>query len=221
MNCCGLDVNEKTRRISAAIEAQSLGWGGITLVAKATGLSRTTIHTGMDNLCKSDRTTTSDYSARIRELGGGPKLPEEKDPNNVLTHYLELLIEPASLADPESPLKWTSKTVAKLAARLNQHRHTISPKSVDNLLESVGVSLQSNRQTRVRGALPQQYRESHPERDAQFLHITQPVRYFPSENQPVISVDTKKKKLIGDFQNSGSQWCVNPQPVEVRMHHAS
>ncbi|MGD1702838.1 ISAzo13 family transposase [Dapis sp. BLCC M229] len=201
-------LNEKTRRIWAAIEAQSLGWGGITLVAKATGLSRTTIHTGMDNLCKSDGTTRSDYSDRISEFGGGRKLLEEKDPT--LLTDLELLIEPATLGDPESPLKWTSKSVAKLAAGLNQEGHRISPKSVYNLLESLGYSLQSNRKTRDR--------ESHPDRDAQFLHIAQQVRYFQSENQPVISVDTKKKELIGDFKNSGSEWCVNGQPVEVRMH---
>ena len=201
-------LNEKTRRIWAAIEAQSLGWGGITLVAKATGLSRTTIHGGMDNLCKSDGTTRSDYSDRIREFGGGRKLLEEKDPT--LLTDLELLIEPATLGDPESPLKWTSKSVAKLAAGLNQEGHRISPKSVYNLLESLGYSLQSNRKTRDR--------KSHPDRDAQFLHIAQQVKYFQSENQPVISVDTKKKELIGDFKNSGSEWCVNGQPVEVQMH---
>ncbi|NET44759.1 ISAzo13 family transposase [Okeania sp. SIO2B3] len=201
-------LNEKTRRIWAAIEAQSLGWGGITLVAKAAGLSRTTIHGGMDNLCKSDGTTRSDYSDRIREFGGGRKLLEEKDPT--LLTDLELLIEPATLGDPESPLKWTSKSVAKLRAGLNQEGHRISPKSVYNLLESLGYSLQSNRKTRAR--------KSHPDRDAQFLHITQQVKYFQSENQPVISVDTKKKELIGDFKNSGSECCVNGQPVEVRMH---
>jgi Rhodopirellula transposase. len=201
-------LNEKTRRIWAAIEAQSLGWGGITLVAKATGLSRTTIHGGMDNLCKSDGTTRSDYSDRIREFGGGRKLLEEKDPT--LLTDLELGTEPATLGDPESPLKWTSKSVAKLAAGLNQEGHRISPKSVDNLLESLGYSLQSNRKTRDR--------KSHPDRDAQFLHIAQQVKYFQSENQPVISVDNTKKELIGDFKNSGSEWCVNGQPVEVRMH---
>ena len=130
-------------------------------MAKATRLSRITILGGMNNLCKSDGTAISDYSPRIREFGGGRKLLEEKD--LTLLTDLELLIESSTLGDPESPLKWTSKSIAKLAAGLNQEGHRISHKSVYNLLESLGYSLQSNRKTRDR--------ESHLYWDAQFLHI--------------------------------------------------
>lgn len=201
-------LNEKTRRIWAAIEAQSLGWGGITQVAKATGLSRTTIHAGIRLLSDSSRSKTSEDRARIRQSGGGRKGLEEQDP--MLLSDLESLIEPMTLGDPESPLKWTSKSVAKLSAALNQGGHRISPKSVYNLLKALGYSLQSNRKTRDGSSCE--------ERDEQFLHIANRVKYFQSQNEPVISVDTKKKELIGDFKNPGKEWCVKEQPTEVRMH---
>ena len=184
-------LNEKTRRIWAAIEARSLGWGGVTQVARATGLSRTTIHAGMRLLEKQDEVKTEDNSTRIRTNGGGRKLLEEQDA--MLLSDLESLIEPMTLGDPESPLKWTSKSVVKLAATLNLGGHRISPKSVYNLLESLGYSLQSNRKTRDGS--------SHIDRDDQFLHISSLVKHFQSQNEPVISVDTKKKELIGDFKN--------------------
>jgi transposase len=202
-------LNEKTRRIWAAIEARSLGWGGISQVALATGLSRTTIHAGIRLLLDdSGRKTSNDDSNRIRSSGAGRKLLEEKDAMLLLD--LESLIEPMTLGDPESPLKWTSKSVVKLAAALNIGGHRTSPKSVYNLLESLGYSLQSNRKTRDGS--------SHPDRDEQFLHISKQVKHFQSQNDPVISVDTKKKELIGDFKNSGIEWCQKQQPIEVKMH---
>lgn len=201
-------LNEKTRRIWAAIEAQSFGWGGITAVAIATGLSRTTIHGGIDLLSKLDGVKTEDESTRIRTVGGGRKLLEEKDA--MLLSDLESLLEPMTLGDPESPIKWTNKSVVKLAAALKEGGHSISPKSVYNLLESLGYSLQSNRKTRDGS--------SHEDRDDQFLHISNQVKYFQSYNEPVISVDTKKKELIGNFKNPGTEWCDSEQPVEVRMH---
>lgn len=201
-------LNEKTRRIWAAIEARSLGWGGVSQVAYATGLSRTTIHAGMRLLSELDEMKTIDESTRIRISGGGRKLLEEQDAT--LLSDLESLIEPMTLGDPCSPLKWTSKSVVKLAAALNRGGHRISPKSVYNLLESLGYSLQSNRKTRDGS--------SHDDRDNQFLHISNQVKHFQSQNEPVISVDTKKKELIGDFKNPGSEWCDREQPVEVRMH---
>jgi Rhodopirellula transposase DDE domain len=201
-------LNEKTRRLWAAIEAQSLGWGGISQVAFATGLSRTTIHAGIRLLSESDGVETLDDNPRIRINGGGRKLLEEQDP--MLLSDLESLIEPMTLGDPESPLKWTSKSVVKLAAALNLGGHRISSKSVYNLLESLGYSLQSNRKTRDGS--------SHLDRDDQFLHISNQVKYFQSQNEPVISVDTKKKELIGDFKNPGTEWCEKEQPIEVKMH---
>ncbi len=152
--------------------------------------------------------TSNDDSNRIRSSGAGRKLLEEKDA--MLLSDLESLIEPMTLGDPESPLKWTSKSVVKLAAVLNLGGHRTSPKSVYNLLESLGYSLQSNRKTRDGS--------SHPDRDDQFLHISNQVKHFQSQNEPVISVDTKKKELIGDFKNSGTEWCEKEQPIEVKMH---
>jgi transposase len=201
-------LNEKTRRIWAAIEAQSLGWGGISQVALATGLSRTTIHAGIRLLRGTNWVQTNDDSTQIRSNGAGRKLLEEQDA--MLLSDLESLIEPVTLGDPESPLKWTSKSVVKLAAALNIGGHRISAKSVYNLLESLGYSLQSNRKTRDGS--------SHPDRDDQFLHISKEVKHFQSQSEPVISVDTKKKELIGNFKNHGTEWCPCKQPVEVRMH---
>jgi hypothetical protein len=200
-------LNEKTRRVWAAIEARSLGWGGVSLVAIATGLSRTTIQAGMGLLSEKDRVKTAEIT-RIRQSGGGRKLLEEKDP--MLLCDLESLIEPMTLGDPQSPLKWTNKSVVKLATALNVGGHRISPKSVYNLLESLGYSLQSNRKTRDGS--------SQCDRDDQFLHISQQVKHFQFQNEPVISVDTKKKELIGNFKNPGTEWCQKEQPVEVRMH---
>ncbi len=201
-------LNEKTRRIWAAIEARSLGWGGVSQVASATGLSRTTIQAGMVLLSEKEGVKTEEEMTRIRTHGGGRKLLEEQDP--MLLSDLESLIEPMTLGDPESPLKWTNKSVVKLAAALNVGGHRISPKSVYNLLKSLGYSLQSNRKTRDGS--------SHSDRDDQFLHISQQVKHFQSQNQPVISVDTKKKELIGNFKNPGTEWCQKKQPVEVQMH---
>ena len=201
-------LNEKTRRIWAAIEAKSLGWGGITQVSRATGLSRTTIQAGIDLLESSRYGNKEKKKLRIRAKGGGRKLLEEKDA--MLLFDLESLIEPMTLGDPESVLKWTNKSVVKLADALNKGGHRISPKTVYNLLLNLGYSLQSNRKTRDGS--------SHIDRDDQFLHISQLVKDFQSQNEPVISVDTKKKELIGNFKNPGTEWCHTEEPVEVRMH---
>jgi len=201
-------LNEKTRRIWAAVEARGKGRGGISQVAQATGLSRTTIHAGIRELEESSAVKSKQNIQRIRRGGGGRKLLEEQDA--MLLFALESLIEPMTLGDPESPLRWTSKSMVKLAAALNQGGHRISPKTVYTLLQSLGYSLQSNRKTR--DGL------SHPDRDEQFLHIADQVLHFQAQNLPVISVDTKKKELIGDFKNPGTEWCEKKQPVEVRMH---
>jgi hypothetical protein len=155
-------LNEKTRRLWAATEAISLGWGGISWVSKATGLSRTTIQAGLNLLEESESAKTVKESSRIRAKGGGRKLLEEED--TMLLDDLESLIEPMTLGDPESVLKWTNKSVAKLAEALNTGGHRISPKSVYNLLLTLGYSLQSNRKTRDGS--------SHIDRDQQFLHIS-------------------------------------------------
>lgn len=202
-------LNEKTRRLWAAIEAHALGWGGITQVAEATGLSRTTIHEGLRELEEPSVSVNSEEGkARIRALGGGRKLLEAQD--ETLLVDLESLVAPMTLGEPESPLRWTSKSVEKLAKELKQMGHKVSPKTVYNLLLWLGYSLQSNRKTRDGS--------SHPDRDTQFLHIAQQTQHFQSLNQPVISVDTKKKELIGDFKNPGVEWHKQKQPLKVRMH---
>jgi hypothetical protein len=201
-------LNEKTRRIWAAVEARSLGWGGISQVSSATGLSRTTIHAGISTLEESLLVKAKQSEQRIRQKGGGRKLLEEQD--GMLLFSLESLIEPMTLGDPESVLKWTNKSVVKLADALNEGGHRISPKSVYNLLLTLGYSLQSNRKTRDGS--------SHIDRDEQFLHIAASVKDFQSHKEPVISVDTKKKELIGNFKNPGVEWCQSEEPVEVLMH---
>ena len=178
-------LNEKTRRIWAAIEAEALGYGGVSQVAQATGLSRTTIYVGMKELENQNQAVNR---VEIRQPGGGRKLVEELDWS--LVSDLESLVEPMTLGDPESPLRWTSKSGAKLASELQRMGHTVSPRTVHALLDWLGYSLQSNRKTR-NGS-------SHQDRDAQFLHIAQQVEQFQSLDQPAISVDTKKKELIGD-----------------------
>ena len=201
-------LNEKTRRIWAACEAMSLGWGGVTLLSEATGLSRTTINSGIRELSESSDTPSEQDLTRIRREGGGRRLLEEKD--GMLLSDLESLIEPMTLGDPESPLKWTSKSVAKLAKELNRGGHRISSKSVYNLLDYLGYSLQSNQKTRDGSSCQ--------DRDEQFLYIASSVKSFQADNEPVISVDTKKKELIGDFKNGGTEWSLKEQPIEVRMH---
>lgn len=198
-------LNEKTRRIWAAIEAEALGYGGVSQVAQATGLSRTTIYVGMKELENQNQAVNR---VEIRQPGGGRKLVEELDWS--LVSDLESLVEPMTLGDPESPLRWTSKSGVKLASELQRMGHTVSPRTVHALLDWLGYSLQSNRKTR-NGS-------SHQDRDAQFLHIAQQVEQFQSLDQPAISVDTKKKELIGEFKNPGQEWHPKEQPVEVRMH---
>jgi len=177
------------------------------MMPKATGLSRTTIHAGIRLLDASSGEKTAQHNSRIRTDGGGRKLLEDTD--SMLLSHLESLIEPMTLGDPESPLKWSSKSVVKLASALNVGGHRVSPKSVYNLLLGLGYSLQANRKTRDGSC--------HEDRDDQFLHIASLVKEFQLHNEPVISVDTKKKELIGDFKNQGSEWCEKEHPIEVRM----
>ncbi len=202
-------LNEKTRRLWAAIEAEALGYGGVSQVASATGLSRNTIYAGMRDLARDcEKGDNELMHSLIRRPGGGRKLVEEHDEN--LLSDLESLVEPMTLGDPESPLRWTCKSVTKLAGQLKQMGHSVSAKTVYTLLNWLGYSLQSNRKTRD-GA-------SHAERDAQFLHIAGQVQQFQHLNQPAISVDTKKKELIGNFKNPGQEWQPQKQPLEVQIH---
>jgi hypothetical protein len=204
-------LDEATLRLWAATEARSLGRGGVSAVAGASGLSRTTIYAGLEELKarKSRRSVTSPEPAvRIRAPGGGRKKLTTKDPT--LLRALEALVEPVTRGDPQSPLRWTCKSTTRLAAELNRRKHRVSQRTVYDLLAQLDYSLQSTRKTRE-GA-------QHPDRDAQFTYIARVVKEFQAAGQPVISVDTKKKELLGDFANRGREWRPRGQPESVRVH---
>ena len=199
-------LNEQTRRVWAAIEAQSLGHGGISAVAEATGLSRNTIAAGRRTLKQEASGTV--VAGVIRQPGGGRKRVENQD--DTLIESLERLVEPVTRGDPESPLRWTCKSVSKLAQALRQQGHRVSPKTVYSLLKAMGYSLQSNRKTREG--------QDHPDRNAQFEYIATTVEQFQQQHRPVISIDTKKKELVGNFHNQGQQWEPQGEPTEVNVH---
>jgi hypothetical protein len=195
-------LDERVRRRWAATEALALGQGGISAVAEATGLARNTIAFGIAQL--QDPSQPDD--GRIRRLGAGRKPLTTTDPG--LLDALDRLIDPVTRGDPMSPLRWTCKSTRNLARTLTQQGHPVGPRSVARLLHEMDYSLQSNRKVREGTA--------HPDRDAQFRHISARVGAFQHAGQPCISVDTKKKELIGDFKNPGREWQPAGQPEEVR-----
>jgi len=202
-------MDEKARRLWAAAEAVVLGWGGVTAVAAATGLSRTTIRAGIVEVrsqAKMGRPTIE--AERIRRPGGGRKRRTQQDPS--LLGDLEALVEPATRGDPQSPLRWTCKSAAKLAVELNGPGRRVSVRTVNRLLKELNYSLQSNRKTKEGS--------DHPDRNAQFEHIHAEVVKSQKRGQPVISVDAKKKELIGDFKNGGREWRPKGDPATVRVH---
>jgi len=200
-------MTERLRRQWAACEADSLGRGGVTLVAEATGLSRTTIWAGQRELRRrADQPQDGLTPERVRAPGGGRHLVEQGD--SALLPALRALVESSTRGDPQSPLRWTSKSTRRLAEELCGQGHAVSHQTVAALLSDWGYSLQANRKTKEG--------QDHPDRDAQFEHINQQVRTFQEEGQPVISVDAKKKELIGDFRNPGREWRRRGHPEEVR-----
>lgn len=202
-------LDERRLRLYVGAEALALGYGGTALVAQATGVSRPTIMAGCKELLAAGkRQPLQDASGRIRKPGGGRKRTVEADAT--LRTDLESLIEPVTRGDPESSLRWTSKSVRKLADELQRMGHQTSHRMVAALLQEMSYSLQANRKT-LEGS-------SHPDRDAQFEHIHQAVKAFQAADQPVISVDTKKKELIGDFKNPGRELRPRGAPERVRVH---
>jgi hypothetical protein len=200
-------MTERLRRRWAASEALSLPRGGIAAVAAATGLSRTTIWAGIRELRHPAAAAAEDPDPRrSRRPGGGPHLAEADDPS--LLADLERLVDPLTRGDPMSPLRWTCKSTRKLAAELRGAGHAVSHQTVAVLLRHLGYSLQANRKTREGS--------SHPDRNAQFEFLNGQVRAFQRRGQPVISVDTKKKELVGDFKNNGAEWQPAGEPEEVR-----
>jgi hypothetical protein len=201
------EMDERMRRQWAATEARDLGWGGISLVARATGLSRPTITAGLRELNQPSPQRVAE-AARVRRPGGGRPPLKETDPG--LLTALESLLEPGIRGDPESPLRWTCKSTRRLAEELTQRDHPVGPRTVAALLREVGYSLQANRKTREG--------MSHPDRNAQFVYINTSVKRFLRRGQPAISVDTKKKELVGDFKNGGREWRPKGKPEKVRSH---
>jgi hypothetical protein len=199
-------LDERSRRHWAAAEARDLGWGGVSLVARATGLSRTTIAAGLAEL--DEATPGESVSSRIRRPGAGR--PHLVDANAGLWAALDALVDPVTRGDPMSPLRWTCKSTEGLAAELTRQGYTVSARTVASILREAGYSLQANRKTREGAA--------HPDRNAQFGYINQQVRRLQKRGQPVVSVDTKKKELIGDFANSGQEWQPKGKPEKVRVH---
>ena len=201
-------MDEQMRRLWAATEARALGYGGISVVARAIGLTRPTITAGMKELGDASPLVSMAPKHRVRCDGAGRPRLTVADAG--LCPALEELVEPATRGDPMSPLRWTCKSVRTLAAELNRQGHPVSHQTVSEVLQSLGYSLQVNRKTRE-GA-------GHPDRNAQFEHIARRAKQFQRRGQPVISVDTKKKELVGDFKNAGQEWHPKGQPPVVQVH---
>ena len=198
-------VDERVRRLVLGSEALAAGRGGQTAVARATGASRGTIRQGVREL---GQPTAGAEKGRIRRPGGGRKRTVERDPS--LRQDLDRLVEPTSRGDPESPLRWTCKSVRQLAAELKRQGHQVSHRLVAELLHEMGYSLQANRKT-LEGT-------EHPDRNAQFEHLNQAVQLQLSLGEPVVSVDTKKKELVGPFKNGGRELRPKGLPEQVRVH---
>jgi transposase len=201
-------MDERMRRQWAAAEAKAQGWGGIQAVSTATGMSPHTIRKGLRELDERGSNPETPISERLRAPGAGRKRCTEADSD--LEGALEWLLDPITRGDPQSPLRWTCKSTTQLAHELTHQGHPVSPSTVGRLLKAAGYSLQSNRKTREGG--------DHPDRNAQFEHINDTVRTFQRQCQPVISVDTKKKELVGNFKNGGREWRPKGEPEEVLVH---
>ncbi len=197
--------NERTRRLWAAAEAKAAGPGSISLIAKATGVSHRAILRGIREL---DNPPQELRPNGIRRPGGGAPTLVAKNPS--IKDDLDRLIDPVTRGDPESPLRWTCKSVRRLAVSLREIGHKICPQSVANLLHSMGYSLQVNRKNKE-GA-------NHPDRNEQFEHISETTKSFIAEGEPAISVDTKKKELVGEFKNNGREWNPQGSPETVNVH---
>jgi len=197
-------LDERAKRLWAAAEVRSLPRGGLAAVFRATGLAKTTILRGMADLA----VDAALPPGRVRRSGAGRPKASVLDPG--LSSALERLVEPAVRGDPESPLRWTCKSTRKLAAELKQQGYDVSHSLVADLLHDAGYSLQANRKTREG--------KDHPDRDAQFRHINRRMKRQLAHGEPAISVDTKKKELVGDFKNNGREWRPKGQPEEVRVH---
>ena len=197
-------LDERGRRRFAAAEARTAGWGGVSAVARVTGIARSTIDRGLAELVAGE--TLEDD--RVRRPGGGRRPLRETDAT--LVDDLRSLVEPVTRGDPQSPLLWTCKSLRKLSSSLRDMGHKVGRTLVGELLHQLDYSLQANRKTREGS--------DHPDRDAQFHYINDRVKEALAAGEPAISVDTKKKELVGDFKNGGREWRPQGTPEEVRVH---
>ena len=196
------------RRLVAAAESEAIGYGGVSAVARATGVSRRAITEGMKELRQREGSRESvPAQSRIRRKGAGRKRTVDKDP--ALREDLDRLVDPATRGDPESPLRWTCKSVRKLAEELRREGHAVSYQTVAELLHEMGYRLQANQKT-LEGS-------RHADRNPQFEYINRKAQRYLKQGEPVISVDTKKKELVGDFKNSGREWQPQGEPEQVRV----
>jgi hypothetical protein len=200
-------LDERMRRLFAAAEAAVLGHGGVTRVAQATGVSRRAIHAGLEELA-TEKMPAENQGKRVRKAGAGRKSVTETDSG--IKAALERLVEPTTRGDPESPLRWTCKSLRALADELTVNGHPISYPKVGDLLRELGYSLQANRKM-LEGT-------DHPDRNAQFEFINDQTEQRLAAGNPVISVDTKKKELVGAYKNNGTTWCPEGKPEQVKVH---
>jgi hypothetical protein len=201
-------MDERMRRQWAGTEAKAYGWGGLSAVSRAIGMSPMTIRKGLAELVERKDNPDTVVERRLRREGGGRKPLTETDPE--LAEALDRLVDPMTRGDPESPLRWTCKSTTRLADELTRQGHRVSAPTVARLLKEVGYSLQGNRKSKEG--------ESHPDRNAQFEYINTTVKKFQQRGQPVISVDTKKKELVGNFKNAGREWQPKGEPEIVQVH---
>lgn len=201
-------MDERVRRQWAASEAIALGWGGVSLTAQAIGLARNTITQGVRELRERQTWPETAVSERVRRVGAGRKRVTETDPT--LLKALDALVDPVTRGHPESPLRWTCKSTRKLAKELQKQKHGVCARTVAGLLLEEGYSLQANRKT-TEG-------KRHPDRNAQFEYIQERVLAFLKKRQPIVSIDTKKKELVGEFKNGGQEWQPQGEPEKVKVH---
>jgi hypothetical protein len=201
-------MDERVRRQWAASEAIALGWGGVSLTAQATGLARNTITQGIRELKERQARPEISVLERVRRVGAGRKSITETDPN--LLKALDALVDPVTRGHPESPLRWTCKSTRKLAKELQKQHHPVCARTVAALLIEEGYSLQANRKM-TEG-------KQHPDRNAQFEYIQEMVLGFLKKRQPIVSIDTKKKELVGEFKNGGQEWQPQGEPEKVKVH---
>jgi len=195
-------LNERQRRLLLAAEARALGYGGISRVTRASGVSRATVQKAMRE------EASAGPADRARRVGGGRRKQRDRDP--ALPTALEALVSPETRGDPLSPLRWTCKSTRQLAAALAAQGHPASERLVRGLLHEAGYSVQANAKTREGSR--------HPDRDAQFRYLNEPIKAFLTQALPVVSVDTKKKELVGACKNGGREWRPAGRPEQVNVH---